>query len=504
MKRTLAAAAALAAAALVSAGEGFRPAFESLLDYRCPGWYRDAKFGIWSHWGPQAVPMAGDWYARNMYIQGHRCYQHHLEHYGHPSTNGWKDVIPLWKAEKWDPDGLMALYKAAGAKYFVSMGVHHDAFFLWDTAHSPWSAVKTGPRRDVVGEWQAAAKKHGLRFGVSEHLGASWRFYLAAHGADKTGPLAGVPYDGADPRLSSLYHSGRPGGGWYTSDPEAPAQWGAFLNELIDKYHPDLIYSDGALPYGETGLRFLAHFYNDSIARNGGRNEAVYTLKIRPENPNNGYSVEGIGVRDLERGRLDNIRRDPWQTDTSVGDWYYNAGWTNYRDAGWILKTLADVVSKNGNLLLNFVQLPDGTLEEKNIRTLRELAAWMAVNGEAIFATRPWLVHGEGPHLSCKGEFSEDPGFNADDIRYTKSKDGKTVYALVLGIPGKNIVMKRLALGPDRRIAAVSLPGSGEKVEWRQESGRLFIKKPASFPCRHVAVFKFTMAPESAIPAKDR
>ena len=198
----------------------FQPTMESLKQYKCPDWFRDAKFGIWAHWGPQAVPMDGDWYARGIYEQGSGHYNYHIEHYGHPSTFGYKDIIPLWKAEKWEPDRLMQLYKKAGAKYFVSMGSHHDDFFLWNSKLHKWNAVNMGPKRDVVGDWQKAAKKYGLRFGVSEHLGASFTWFQASHGSDKTGPKAGVPYDGANPKYQDLYHfPAKPGdSGWYSND----------------------------------------------------------------------------------------------------------------------------------------------------------------------------------------------------------------------------------------------------------------------------------------------
>ena len=179
----------------------FKPTMYSLQQYQCPEWFRDAKFGIWAHWGPQAVPMEGDWYARKIYEQGSDDYNYHLAHYGHPSKFGYKDIIPLWKAEKWDPDRLMSLYKKAGAQYFVSMGSHHDNFFLWNSKLNRWNAVNMGPHRDVVGEWQKAAQKYGLHFGVSEHLGASFTWFQDSHGSDKTGPLTGVPYDGAGSRL---------------------------------------------------------------------------------------------------------------------------------------------------------------------------------------------------------------------------------------------------------------------------------------------------------------
>jgi alpha-L-fucosidase len=184
----------------------FKPTWESLKEYRCPDWFRDAKFGIWAHWGPQAVPGEGDWYARNMYIQGSAQYNYHVEHYGHPSKFGYKDIIPLWKAEKWDPDRLMALYKKAGARYFVSQAVHCDNFDLWNSRFHKWNAVAMGPKHDVVGDWQKAAKKQGLPFGVSEHVGYSRCWFQTSHGADKTGPLARVAYDGADAKWQDLYH----------------------------------------------------------------------------------------------------------------------------------------------------------------------------------------------------------------------------------------------------------------------------------------------------------
>ncbi len=188
------------ASGLTIADGPFKPTIESLKQYRCPDWFRDAKFGIWAHWGPQAVPMNGDWYARGMYEQGSSHYNYHVAHYGHPSQFGYKDIIPLWKAEKWDPEKLMALYKKAGARYFVSQAVHCDNFDLWDSKFHSWNAVRMGPKRDVVGQWQKAARACGLPFGVSEHVGYSRSWFQTSHGADKTGPKAGVPYDGANPK----------------------------------------------------------------------------------------------------------------------------------------------------------------------------------------------------------------------------------------------------------------------------------------------------------------
>jgi alpha-L-fucosidase len=273
-----------ASAGVATGAEGsFTPDWESLKRYECPEWFRDAKFGIWAHWGPQCVPMVGDWYAKNMYVPGARRdqYEYHVKTYGHPSKVGFKDIIPQWKAEKFDPERLMALYKAAGARYFVSMGVHHDNFDLWDSKHHRWNAVQMGPQRDIVGAWQEAAREQGLRFGVSEHLGASFTWFQTSHGSDKTGPLAGVPYDGADPKWEELYHwPAAPGDtAWYSTDTRWHQQWFARIKDLVDHYQPDLLYSDGAVPFDAVGRSLLAHYYNTNIAGHQGRLEAVYCLK---------------------------------------------------------------------------------------------------------------------------------------------------------------------------------------------------------------------------------
>ena len=498
MKRLLLAIAFAAFAARAQTVEGpFKPENDSLKQYRCPEWFRDAKFGIWAHWGPQSVPMFGDWYARRMYIEGDRDYLHHLEQKGHPSVVGFKDIIPLWKAEAFDPDRLMTLYKAAGARYFVSMGVHHDNFDLWDSKFHNWNAVRMGPRRDIVGAWKRAALAQGLKFGVSEHLGASFTWWQPSHGSDKKGEKSGVRYDGADPRWEDLYHPpALPGDtAWYSTDPRWAKEWLARILDLVDTYQPDLLYSDGALPFGETGRRMLAHYYNANAARNSGRVEAVYCLKDWTSKPGHGDYVEGIGVQDVERGGLSCIKEQPWQTDTSIGDWFYNKTWKiketgrMYRDADWVIRTLADVVSKNGNMLLNIVQRPDGAIDPEVEQLLHELAAWMAVNGESIHDTRPWRVYGEGKATMAGGAFKEDFGFGADDIRFTRSKDGKTVYALALGVPAADVTIRSLGQTVPS-VVSVRLLGSDEKLVWKQDANALVIQKPAVWPCRHAVVFK--------------
>jgi alpha-L-fucosidase len=446
---------------------------DSLTQYHCPEWFRDAKFGIWAHWGPQAVPMDGDWYARQLYQQGHAQYKDHLEHYGHPSTNGFKDIIPLWKAERWDPDRLMGLYKRAGARYFVSMGSHHDNFFLWNSHLHQWNAVNMGPKRDVVGEWQKAARKYGLHFGVSEHLGASFTWFQDSHKSDKNGPFAGIPYDGADPKYQDLYHfPAEPNDtGWYSTNPKWQRMWFDEIKELVDNYHPDLLYTDGGVPFGnEVGRSLIAHLYNADAERRHGKVEVIYTCKQKSE---------GRWVEDLERGVMPGINPNPWQTDTSIGDWFYNRNW-KFRPVSWTIHMLADIVSKNGNLLLNVVQRPDGSLDPEVEQMLHEMADWIAIHGEAIYGTRPWQVYGEGPVRTKGGHFKEDFNYTSKDIRFTTK--GKTLYAIALGWPEDGqILVRSLAKAPGNgagRVTKVTLLGYHGKLEWQQGSDGLLVKVP--------------------------
>src|SRR5690349_12530200 len=305
----------------------FEPTLESLRTYEVPQWYRDAKFGIWAHWGPQSAAEAGDWYARNMYIQGQRQYDYHVKTYGHPTKFGFKDVIPTWKADQFDADHLMQLYKKAGAKYFCSMGVHHDGFDLWKSTHQPrWNAVAAGPKKDVVGLFKKAAQKQGLRFAVSEHLGPSYNWFSTSHGSDKTGPFAGVSYDGVDPAYADLYHeypkdyavgSNNTGFGGANIPESWKLHYYKRIKDLVDNYQPDLLYTDGSIYYEEYGLAVVANHYNTS-AKIHGHGEAVYTSK-RPAD-----CETGTCILDLERGVASGIPANPWQTDTCVGDWHYN------------------------------------------------------------------------------------------------------------------------------------------------------------------------------------
>ena len=472
-----------------SATDGtFKPNFDSFKQYQYPKWFRDAKLGFWAHWGPQAVPRQGDWYARKMYQEGSDDYKYHLAHYGHPSEFGYKDIIPLWKAQKWDPDKLMALYKKAGAKYFVSMGSHHDNFFLWNSKLHPWNAVNYGPKKDVVGLWQQAAKKEGLRFGVSEHLGASFTWFQPSHGADTTGAMKGVPYDGANPMYQDLYHAkAAPDDyGWLSNNQEWQREWLFSIKELIDNYHPDLLYSDSHFPFDDYGRNMVSYFYNQDMHQHGGNLEAVYTCK---------QASDGMWVQDLERGVLDGVSPFPWQTDTSIGDWYYRTG-QRYKTANEVIQMLVDIVSKNGNLLINIVQTPEGDIEPDVLHIVEGIGAWTSVNGEGIYGSRPWKIYGEKPARETTvkaGNFNEGKfKYSAEDIRFTTK--GDTLYAFCLGSPVEAIHIHSLGKKSQYTqgtIKSIAMLGSDEKLHWKQLQNELVIDKPVKLPDSEVEVIGF-------------
>lgn len=456
----------------------FKPTWESLREFRCPDWFRDAKFGIWSHWGPQAVPMYGDWYARHMYVEGHDQYRHHWRVYGHPSKAGYKDIVPLWKAEKFDPAALMSLFVDAGARYFVGQAMHHDNFDNFDSRHNRWNAVNVGPRRDIIRLWQEAAAAHHLPFGLTEHLGASFNWFAVNKGSDKTGTYAGVPYDGAGAEARDLYH---PNEGyalerdgkwlWYTDNAAFHAHWFDRIKDVIDKYHPDLLYSDGGVPFGEVGLRIIAHLYNTSAALHGA-NRAIYTQKdTKPE-------VYTVGVLDIERGQRAAIAEHPWQTDTSVGDWFYNVR-DVYKTPRHVLEMLVDIVSKNGNLLLNIPQKPDGSLDDECTFLLKRMAAWIKINGEGVFGSRPWEVAGEGPSMPEARAFKEDAvQWSPEDFRFTRRDN--TLYAFQMRRPPQGVSnIKSLGSASARRVAGVRLLGRGD-VTFQQSADGLRITMPAA------------------------
>lgn len=462
--------------------EPFEPTFASLSQFQCPPWFQDAKFGIWSHWGAQSVPRQGDWYARNMYMPGTAQYAHHWRRYGHPSQSGYKDIVTQWKAERFDPEALVDLYARAGARYIVAQAVHHDHFLNYASKLHRWNSVEIGPHKDIVRLWHDATRARGLRFGLTEHLGATFSWFAVNKGADETGPYAGIPYDGNNPEFEDFYlpngeeydavhRTGLPRR-WYTTNTRWHQRWLDLVTEMIDLYQPDLLYSDGELPFGEghydAGLRAVAHLYNSSAARHGGVNHAVYNHKGRDE------KQRALGVLDVERSQEPNIMPFIWQTDTCVGEWFYNDR-ARYKTPAHVIELLIDIVSKNGNLLLNIPQLPDGSIDEECTHLLNQLAEWIDVCGEGIYNTKPFMVCGEGPStVAIDGFREEQVDWTPADYRFTQR--GNTIYAFQMRWPDNRQATIN-SIPADRHVAAVRLRGRNQ-LPFEQHENTLRITLP--------------------------
>ena len=473
----------------------FDSSWKSLEHYRCPDWFRDAKFGIWTCWNPYTVPAAGDWYARNMYIEGSRQYKYHLEHYGHPSKVGYKDIVEMWKGEKFDPDNLVGLFKEAGAKYIVAMAMHHDNFDLWDSKHHEWNSVNHGPHQDIIGKWEAAVRKSGLRWGVTSHLERSWNWFSVNKGADKLGEFAGVPYDGNDPKYAGLYFKKYEGYNdvnfGYAVNPPQEIVEDYFLREkdLLDQHKPDLFYFDGGIPFGETGRKLMSYYYNTNIKNHKGQLEAVMCIK------NYGYSQpyhgdqirDGVALEDVERGQLPGIGALPWQTDDSIGDWFWTNG-DKYNTPKYVIDQLIDIVSKNGNLLLNVPPRADGTLDDKAIILLKEIGKWLKINGEGIYGTRPWTIFGEGPTIADGGHFKRMAELTAKDFRFTTK--GDTIYAFVCGVPEKSVSIKAFSRVKYHQINSIRMLGVDKDLKFVQNNDALEIDMPDNKPCDFAVCLK--------------
>ena len=493
----------------------YEPTWQSLMTHETPEWFRNAKFGIWAHWGPQCVEGSGDWMARQMYMEGTPKYKYHVEHYGHPSEVGFKDILPLFKAERWEPEKLVERYKRCGAQYFFVLGNHHDNFDLWDSQYQPWNSKNIGPKRDILAEWAKAAKKAGLPLGISFHADHAWTWYEPSQRYDLEGEKAGIYYDGnqtkedgkgkwwdgLDPQLLYQQHHPMSKGSWDNNAIHSQWDWshGAcppsqafvtnFYNRTIDainRYEPDLIYFDVTVlpfyPLSDCGLKIATHLYNKNP-------RGVVFGKILNDGQRKALTW------DVERGAPNEIIAEPWQTCNCIGDWHYNTSRyeRGYKSAQNMVKQLVDIVSKNGNLLLNIPLRADGTYDEKAARFLDELEAWMTQNGESIFGTRPWVRFGEGPvaeksiKMNAQG-FNDGQynGMDSRDIRFNQTK--KFLYVTAMGWPRDGqLTIKSLAKGnPDFRkaIKKVYLLGYGV-LKATQTTEGLVVQLPK--PCNNIA-----------------
>jgi alpha-L-fucosidase len=472
-------------------GQGpFRPDWESLQKYDAPEWYKDAKFGIFIHWGVYSVPAFGnEWYPRNIYEPEFEPYKHHIATYGTQDKFGYKDFIPMFKAEHFDPAAWAELFKKSGAKYVVPVAEHHDGFAMYDSGVSDWTAAKMGPHRDVIGDLAKAVRAQGLFFGVSSHR-VEHDFFM--------GPGRKIKSDVNDPQYAAFYGPaqvgvykwGTPVGNDFTYVSSAwTNDWLARSAELVQKYHPDIVYFDwwiGQASIRPELARFAAFYYNSSLKY--GDHVGVINYKD--------YAMqEHSAVLDIERGQLGDIRPLYWQTDTSVSNksWGYIKNDT-FKSPQSIVDQLVDIVSKNGNLLLNIGPRSDGTIPEEVQQVLLDVGAWLNVNGEAIYGTRPWRIYGEGPTKTATGSFHDTDvtNYTAGDFRFTTK--GKVLYVTGLRWPEKGeAVIRSLALDVGGGQAqSVSLLGSDVKVQFEQRTDGLHVQLPAQSPAKYAYVLRIT------------
>lgn len=473
----------------------FHPDWNSLAAYRIPEWYRDAKFGIFIHWGVYSVPAFGnEWYSRNMYVQGSPAFKHHVETYGPQSKFGYKDFIPMFRAGHFNPDAWVDLFVRAGARYIVPVAEHCDGFAMYDSSLTKWNAAQMGPHRDIVGALAAATRRRGLHFGVSSHRAEHWWWYSGGMKFDS---------DVRDPAFAGLYSPAQPTTlpgdtsgkdpdpnhleRWLPPDKTFLDDWLARSGELVDKYHPDLMYFDwwiGQPAFRPYLKRFAAYYYNRASARRQG---VVLTYKDQDFPAN-------TAVLDIERGKLDAQRLLAWQTDTSVSihSWGYVKN-DEYRTAKSLIDELVDVVSKNGNLLLNVGPKSDGTIPAEAHTILLQMGRWLATNGEAIYGSRPWLMYGEGPTTVTSSALNTDrQQFTPEDIRFTTHHG--VLYAIALGWPsGGELVVHTLYKGtPYLRgpVCRVELLGQKGSLGASQRDDGLHIRLPATQPDEPAFTFR--------------
>jgi len=502
-----------------------------------PEWLREAKFGIWVHFGPQSAGMSGDWYARYLYNPGKRAYQNHIKNYGHPAEVGYKDVLKNWNPVKLDPAPFTKIYQDAGAKFLMIQGVHHDNYDLWNSQYHPWNSVQIGPKRDLLGEWASACRSANMRFGVTFHHEYSWWWWQTAYGADTVGPAKGVPYDGHltladgkgkwwdgyDPKLlygidlreyigvdQNAHRDWTPAPAGIFSRHQAYAkwyatQWALRMMDVVANYDPDFIYTDGTVqgPFTGNGTgtgfkcdamqRVIADYYNRTLSRRGQVN-TFSIVKFRKKT--NGT------VNTEEHGIPANIKTDqPWIAEAPVGDWFYAPGFIYKSEM--VIRYVVEAIARDGNAAVNIVMLPDGSLDPQSLQMLQEVGVWMRRNGEAVYGSRAWVIPGEGEQVNGKlkmipgGAINKrhaDFSFSVADFRFTVGKNN-ALYAFCMAVPqaGTQVIIKSLGKAAShlgRPVQSVELLGFKGSLSWKQEQDGLVITYPAGLTLENSIVFK--------------
>jgi alpha-L-fucosidase len=466
--------------------ETFTPDWESMKQFQVPEWFLDAKFGIYCHWGVYSVPAyKTEWYSHYMYVEDHPIRKYHEETYGPLDEFGYKDFIPMFTAEKFDPDEWAKLFKKAGARFAGPVTEHADGFAMWDSKLTGFDAMDMGPGRDIVGELEKSIRKEGMKFIATFHHQWLYAWY----------PTWDASLGTANPDNKDLYGPVVPASAWVMAR-EDPGQmpdrafnerWHSRVIEVIDKYRPDLIYFDNKLDLidEQYRLNFLSHYYNRALDWDS---EVMVTYKFEDMKP-------WAGVLDLERARMSELKSFPWLTDDSV-DWgsWCNVSEPDYKSTNRLIDFLVDVVSKNGCVLLNVTPTAQGEIPLAVRERLMEMGEWLGINGEAIYGTRPWLVYGEGPTEVIEGHLSEreNKDNTAEDIRFTR-KD-HVIYAIGLGIPASTS-MHIHSLNESRGIKSgtirkVSILGDDQALTWDHSDDGLVIHMQEIPDMKYAIVFR--------------
>ncbi|KDN54084.1 alpha-L-fucosidase [Flavobacterium seoulense] len=505
----------------------FEPSWESI-EKNYPGepaWLRDAKFGIWVHFGPQAAGESGDWYARNLYKTDKVAYKNHIKKYGHPSESGYKEVLRDWNPTKLDPEKLTKIYQDAGARFLMIQGVHHDNYDMWNSKYQPWNSVNIGPKRDLIGEWAKACKAIGMRYGVTFHHEYTWWWWQTAFGSDKDGAKKGIPYDGHltladgkgkwwegyDPKMlygidlreykgveknahtdwtpppAGIFSNHLGYAKWYATN------WALRMMDVVQHYDPDFIYTDGTVQGPFTGdgtgaglkanamQTVMADFYNTSLQRRGEVN-TFSIVKFR-NNTNGTVNTEEFGIPS-------EIKKDqPWIAEAPVGDWFYAPDFTY--DSGMMIRYIIEAIARDGNAAICISLLPDGSINEESQKMLKEVGNWMRLNGEGVYGSHAWVIPAEGEMINGKlkmlpggklGSRQAEFKFNAQDIRFTVGKNNK-LYAFCMNVPAPNTQIKIKSLATDakhygKKVKTVKLLGYKGKLKWKETADGLQITCP--------------------------